>query len=324
MFNLEKTIMSTKAEADLRREIVEIGQRVYDRFFVAANDGNISVRLDGETMLITPTGVSKGFMSPEDILRISLAEMDEETIRQMVRRVVYRTLGMTRISPPVPARPLVTEADVRAVSVGGQLSVPHGALITPLAWQAALERHVTLEKSPALYRAPYWTRYNVQYGAAPAPSPEELSTGEGRRPSSETPMHVAIYRARPDVGAVVHTHAPATTAFATTNVRLDEPLLPEVLVGIGPVALVPYARAGTTSLPQVMAPYLADHDAFLLANHGAVTVGRTLEEAYFQMERLELFARIRLAALTLGPTHPLPSEEITQLTALWEQSRGRE
>jgi len=306
MFNLEKTIMSTKAEADLRREIVEIGQRVYDRFFVAANDGNISVRLDGETMLITPTGVSKGFMSPEDILRISLAEMDEETIRQMVRRVVYRTLGMTRISPPVPARLLVTEADVRAVPVGGQLSVPHGALITPLARQAALERRVTLEKAPA------------------APPPEELGTGEGRRPSSETPMHIAIYRARPDVGAVVHTHAPMATAFATTNVRLDEPLLPEVLVGIGPVALVPYARAGTTSLPQVMAPYLADHDAFLLANHGAVTVGRTLEEAYFQMERLELFARIRLAALTLGPTHPLPSEEITQLTALWEQSRGRE
>ena len=324
--------MTTRREADLRREIVEIGQRVYDRFFVAANDGNISVRLDGETMLITPTGVSKGFMSPEDILRISLAELDEKTIRQMVRRVVYRTLGMTQISPPVPARPLVTEADVRAVPVGGQLSVPHGALITPLARQVALERGVTLEKSPALYRAPYWTRYNVQYGAAPAPPPEVLSTGEGHRPSSETPMHVAIYRARPDVGAVVHTHAPATTAFATTNVRLDEPLLPEVLVGIGPVALVPYARAGTThrighgtmSLPQAMAPYLADHDAFLLANHGAVTVGRTLEEAYFQMERLELFARIRLAALTLGPTHPLPSEEVTQLTALWEQSRGRE
>ncbi len=298
--------MTTRREADLRREIVEIGQRVYDRFFVAANDGNISVRLDGETMLITPTGVSKGFMSPEDILRISLAELDEKTIRQMVRRVVYRTLGMTRISPPGPARPLVTEADVRAVPVGGQLSVPHGALITPLARQVALERGVTLEKAPA------------------APPPEVLGTGEGRRPSSETPMHVAIYRARPDVGAVVHTHAPATTAFATTNVRLDEPLLPEVLVGIGPVALVPYARAGTTSLPQAMAPYLANHDAFLLANHGAVTVGRTLEEAYFQMERLELFARIRLAALTLGPTHPLPSEEVTQLTALWEQSRGRE
>ena len=305
--------MTPRREDDLRREIVEIGQRVYDRFFVAANDGNISVRLDGETMLITPTGVSKGFMSPEDILRISLAELDEKTIRQMVRRVVYRTLGMTRISPPVPARPLVTEADVRAVRVGGQLSAPHGALITPLARQVALERGVTLEKSPA-------------------PPPEVLSTGEGRRPSSETPMHVAIYRARPDVGAVVHTHAPATTAFATTNVRLDEPLLPEVLVGIGPVALVPYARAGTMhrighgtmSLPQAMAPYLADHNAFLLANHGAVTVGRTLEEAYFQMERLELFARIRLAALTLGPTHPLPSEEVTQLTALWEQSRGRE
>jgi len=76
---------------------------------------------------------------------------DEETVRQMVRRVVYRTLGMPQGSQPVPARPLVTETDVRAVPVGGRLSLPAGALITPLARQVALERQVTLEKEgPAL------------------------------------------------------------------------------------------------------------------------------------------------------------------------------
>jgi ribose 5-phosphate isomerase B len=81
--------------------------------------------------------------------------LDEDRIRQMVRRVVYRTLGMPQGSQPVAARPLVTEADVQAVPVGGHLPVPPGALITPLARQVALDRDVTL----------------VEAGAAPTPSP---------------------------------------------------------------------------------------------------------------------------------------------------------
>ncbi len=79
--------------------------------------------------------------------------LDEDQVRQMVRRVVYRTLGLPQHSQPVAARPLVTEADVRAVPVGGRLSVPLGALITPLAQQVAMERHVTLSYTPALPRS---------------------------------------------------------------------------------------------------------------------------------------------------------------------------
>ncbi len=74
---------------------------------------------------------------------------DEKTIRQLVRRVVYRTLGMPQNPRSVPTRPLVTELDVRAVPVGGQLSIPHDALITPLAWQVVMERRVTLERAGA-------------------------------------------------------------------------------------------------------------------------------------------------------------------------------
>jgi ribose 5-phosphate isomerase B len=76
--------------------------------------------------------------------------LDEEAIRQMVQRVVYRTLGMPQSSRSVPPRPLVTEEDVRAVPVGGRLSVPQHALVTPLAWQVALERQVTVEKTGAV------------------------------------------------------------------------------------------------------------------------------------------------------------------------------
>ena len=69
---------------------------------------------------------------------------DENQIRQLVRRVVYRTLGLPQSSQPAVARPLVTEADVQAVPVGGQLSVPQGALVTPLARQVALEQRVSI------------------------------------------------------------------------------------------------------------------------------------------------------------------------------------
>ena len=72
--------------------------------------------------------------------------LDEDQIRHKVRRVVYRTLGL-QVPRPVAVRPLVTEADVQAVPVGGQLSVPQEALVTPLARQVALERHVTLSQS---------------------------------------------------------------------------------------------------------------------------------------------------------------------------------
>jgi ribose 5-phosphate isomerase B len=84
---------------------------------------------------------------------------DEDRVRQMVRRVVYRTLGLPQGTQPVAARPLVTEADVQAVPVGGQFSVPQGALVTPLARQVAMERHVTLvgagaASTPSLVDAP--------------------------------------------------------------------------------------------------------------------------------------------------------------------------
>ena len=95
---------------------------------------------------------------------------DENQIRQMVRRVVYRTLGVSPSSQPVAARPLLTEADVHAVPVGGQLSVPQGSLVTPLARQAALERRVTLLHTPTPPRP---------HTAATSPSADQRTVGIG-------------------------------------------------------------------------------------------------------------------------------------------------
>jgi len=131
----------------------------------------------------------------------------------------------------------------------------------------------------------------------------------GRRPSSEVGMHLALYAARPDVGAVVHAHPPAATGFATAGVPLPDDVLPEVPALLGTVALVPYGRPGTPALAAAMAPFVAGHQAFLLANHGATTVGTTLAQAVLRMESLEQAARILVAARVLGGARPLPPGE---------------
>lgn len=120
--------------------------------------------------------------------------------------------------------------------------------------------------------------------------------GGGGRPSSELGMHLAIYAARPDVGAVVHAHPPTATGFGVAGQDFLTPVLPEINLLVGPVPLVPYATPGTPALAAALAPWLDGHDAFLLANHGATTVGPTLELALQRMESLEHGARILLAA----------------------------
>lgn len=145
--------------------------------------------------------------------------------------------------------------------------------------------------------------------------------GEGRllygagRPSSETGMHLAAYHARWDVCAVVHAHPPAATAFAVAREPLDQPVLPEIVATLGRVPVAPYGTPGTPDLVRSLMPYLRDHDAILLANHGAVTFGPDLEEAYFRLERLEHAARILLYARSLGKTSVLTPEDVLRLRA---------
>lgn len=136
------------------------------------------------------------------------------------------------------------------------------------------------------------------------------------RASSEMQMHVRLFALRPDVGAVVHAHPPVATAFASVSRPFPGNLLPELIVNVGPVACVPYARSGTAALPDAMMPFIADHDVFLLANHGVTTVGRTLREAVHRMESCEQGARILLASHLLGGAVPLPEGEEAALHAL--------
>ena len=114
------------------------------------------------------------------------------------------------------------------------------------------------------------------------------------KPSSELKMHLRVYQENPDVQAVVHAHPPMATSFAVAGIALDTPILPEAIVNLGVVPVAPYAVPGTQAVPDSIAPYCRTHNAVLLANHGALTWGKDLWQAYFRMESLEYYAQLTL------------------------------
>ena len=195
-----------------------VGKLRDERGYVAANDGNISVKVGEDRLLITPYGVSKGRMTPEMLL--------------------------------------VTDLDG-----------------------------------------------NVLEG--------------DRHPSSEGKMHLEVYRGRPDVNAVVHAHPPVATAFAVCRRGLETPYLSELVAGLGQVpCTTSFAMLSTEEVPESVRPYLEDHNALLLANHGALAWGGDLWEAFDRLETVEHTAKIVLNARLLGGGVPLTEEEVERLQGL--------
>jgi L-fuculose-phosphate aldolase len=205
------------SDESLRADIVELGRRLWLRGFVASNDGNISVRIGDDRVLTTPTGVSKGFMTPD--------------------MMVVTDLSGTRVS--------------------GQ-----------------------------------------------------------RTASSELKMHLAVYELRPDARAVVHAHPPLATGFAVAGIPLDKAVLAEVICTLGSIPIADYATPSTQELPDAIKKYIKAHDGLLLANHGALTVGTDLHNAYYKMETIEHFARISLTARLLGGERLLSRDEVMRLQGL--------
>lgn len=153
-------------------------------------------------------------------------------------------------------------------------------------------------------------------------SPEGTPSRGARAPSSELSVHLAIYRGRPDVRAVVHAHPTTATGFAVAGETLPSNVLPELVYGVGPVALVPYETPGTESLARRFMPYLEGHDAWLMANHGVVTAGPTLAVAHQRMESIEQAARIILAARAVGQVQRLAASEVRKLDAARQDLRN--
>src|ERR1700748_61856 len=143
--------------------------------------------------------------------------------------------------------------------------------------------------------------------------------GESRNVTSEIGMHLAIYHERPDVQAVVHAHPPIATGFASCGLGLEEPLCSEILMSLGTIPLAPYATTGTEEVASSIQPLIVNHDAVLLANHGVVTAGDTLQDAFMRMETVENYAHICLVARQLGCPQHLSGDRLQQL----EEARSR-
>jgi L-fuculose-phosphate aldolase len=140
-------------------------------------------------------------------------------------------------------------------------------------------------------------------------------TGD-RDASSELPMHLEVYRNRPDVNAVVHAHPPLATGFAVAGIPLTRAVLAEVITTLGSIPIAAYGTPSTAELPEAVRKYIKAHDGMLLANHGAVTCGPDVMGAYYKMETIEHFAKISLVARLLGREHLISRGEVERLQGL--------
>jgi L-fuculose-phosphate aldolase len=146
--------------------------------------------------------------------------------------------------------------------------------------------------------------------------------GDGRQLSgpsartSEILLHLSIYHHRPDVHAVVHSHAPHATAFAVSGEPVPTSVLAEAEYFLGHVPTVPYTLPGTQRFADSVVPFLEGTRALILANHGAVTFGQDLELAWGYTEVLDAYCRILLLSRASGLPRRLTEAEVAELAEL--------
>lgn len=207
-------------EYQLKQEICEIGRRIYAKGFAAANDGNITVRLDDGSVLCTPTMVSKGFLKPDDICKVDMH--------------------------------------------GNQL--------------------------------------------------------EGRRKrTSEILLHLELFRDDPTMIAVVHCHPPYATAFSIAGEDIPSCVLPEVEIFLGVVPTAVYENPGGQTFAETIRPFVGQANTILLKNHGTISWGRSLQEAYFRTEILDAYCRMLYIAKGLGRVERISEGHVEGLLDLKEQ-----
>ena len=200
-----------------RQEICRVGKLLYDRGYVVSNDGNISLRVGENQVLLTPSGVSKGRMEPDMLVLCDLEG-------------------------------------------------------------------------------------NILEGS--------------RYPSSESPMHLMVLRERPDVNSVVHAHPPFSTAFAICRRPLKERYLTEMVAGLGEVPVAEFAMPSTQEVPDSVKPFVHDHSAVLLANHGSLAWGGDLWAAFDRLETVEQTARTLYYVQQLGGGVEFSPEQAETLRGL--------
>jgi L-fuculose-phosphate aldolase len=210
-------------DSEIAHQLVAVCRRLYEKGFVTATDGNVSVRLPNGNVLTTPTSLNKGKVKETDLVEVTL----------------------------------------------------EGKTVT-----------------------------------------------NDRKPSMELDMHLFIYQQRSDANAVVHAHPIYATGFATARIPLDKHLLPEVVFGLGAIPLARYATPSTKEVAESIAPYVKTSTAILLENHGVVTFGKDLDDAFFKMEKVEHAAHIAFVARLLGGERPLSSADVAKLFATFGKQQS--
>jgi L-fuculose-phosphate aldolase len=203
----------------LKKEMIKIGNMLHQKDFVAANDGNISYKINDNLFLTTPTGVSKGLMKENMLILV----------------------------------------DNTGKIINGKF-----------------------------------------------------------KPSSEIKMHLEVYKKRTDVVAIVHAHPVFATAFAVANIPLALNILPEIIVNLGSVPVAPYATPSTDEVPNSITNLIEESDALLLANHGVLTTGKNLIDAYYKMEQIEHYAKILFYARQIGNINILKETDLDKLKKVKE------
>lgn len=206
-----------------KQQLIFYANKVYEKGFVAAFDGNLSLRLQDNTILITSSGKNKGEITEKDILQIDLEG--------------------------------------------------------------------------------------------------KLLRGKGKI-STEVKMHLYSYIKRKDVNAVVHCHPVFATSFAVAGKTINSKILPEVFLTLGKIPFCKYATPSTDEVSESIKPFIEYCNAFILQNHGALTLGKNIKEAYYKMEKLEHVAEIFYRAETLGGAKALTQMNINKLLSISEKTYG--
>lgn len=207
------------SEMDLRQAVVDCGRICYDRGLLTSNDGNVSVRLDEDRVIITPSGICKGRMQLTDLVAI--------------------------------------DAEGRVIGKGAH-----------------------------------------------------------RYPSSETAMHLEVYRQRPEARAVIHAHPVFATALTVAGEAFPTDILPETLLLLGDVPVTAYATPSSAEDADAIRPFIGEHHAILLRQHGTLTCGAHLEEALMHLERVEHVAQVYWRARALGHVEHLTPAARRRLVAV--------
>jgi L-fuculose-phosphate aldolase len=138
----------------------------------------------------------------------------------------------------------------------------------------------------------------------------------GTKPTSELAIHMAVYKARRDVGAVIHAHPPYATAASLSGIPLENYYMPEIVLTLGKIPTTPYFKPMSLEAALEVSRIIKNHNAVILKRHGSVTTGKNLHEAFFNLERLESYARIMTLAFLSGNPKTLPKSEVKTLKAL--------